>query len=148
MYIKPLSAIIDSHSIIHNSVAYYLQLEMSAPPDKIAHFLYSMHPCICDVKSWTTANVLILNHNKTELMLVTSKRTKYLHCLPTTIATGNAQITFKQYLKNMGLTLDCHLTINAHVSNVVLTCYFEQCHLVSIRRFLQVLQLPHLYDMI
>ena len=33
MYIKPLSAIIDSYSIIHHSFADYLQLQMSAPPD-------------------------------------------------------------------------------------------------------------------
>ena len=31
MYIKPLSAIIDSHSIIHNSFADDLQLQISAP---------------------------------------------------------------------------------------------------------------------
>ena len=35
MFIKPLSAIIDSHSIIHNSFADDLQLQMSAPSDKI-----------------------------------------------------------------------------------------------------------------
>ena len=32
MYIKPLYAIIDSHSIIHHSFADDLQLQMSAPP--------------------------------------------------------------------------------------------------------------------
>ena len=39
-------------------------------------------------------------------------------------------------MKNLGFTLDCHLTINAHVSNIVRTCYFELCSLASIRRFL------------
>ena len=42
MYIKPLAAIIDSHSIIHNSFADELQLQMSAPPDKISELLHSM----------------------------------------------------------------------------------------------------------
>ena len=49
---------------------------------------------------------------------------------------GNAQIPFKQSVKNFGLTLDCHLTINAHVSNIARTCYFELRRLASIRRFL------------
>ena len=48
---------------------------------------------------------------------------------------GNAQIPFKQSVKNLGLTLDCHLAMNAHVSNIARTCYFEQRHLASIRRF-------------
>ena len=39
-------------------------------------------------------------------------------------------------MKNLGLTLDCHLTINAHVSNITRTCYFELRRLASIRRFL------------
>ena len=33
-------------------------------------------------------------------------------------------------------TFDCYLTINAHVSNIARTCYFELRRLASIRRFL------------
>ena len=33
-------------------------------------------------------------------------------------------------------TLDCHLTMTAHVSNIARTCYFELRRLASIRRFL------------
>ena len=42
MYIKPLSAIIDSHSIIHQSFADDLQLQMSVPPDRISELLHSI----------------------------------------------------------------------------------------------------------
>ena len=136
MYIKPLSAIIDSHSIIHHSFADDLQLQMSAPPDRISELLHSMQSCISDVKAWATANMLKLNDSKTELMLVTSKRSKHLHNLPTSITIGNAQIPFKQSVKNLDFTLDCHLTMSAHVSNIARTCYFELRRLASIRRFL------------
>ena len=104
MYIKPLSAIIDSHSIMHHSCADDLQLQMSAPPDGISELLHSMQSCIGNVKAWATANMLKLNDNKTELMLVTSKGTKHLRNLPTSINIGNAQIPFKQSVKNLGLT--------------------------------------------
>ena len=109
---------------------------MSAPPDRISELLHSMQSCISDVKAWATANMLKLNDNKTELMLVTSKRTKHLHSLPTSITIGNVQITFKESVKNLGFTLDCHLTMNAHISNIARTCYFEMRRLASIRRFL------------
>ena len=99
MYFKPLSAIIDSHSIIHHSFADDLQLQMSAPPDRISQLLHSMQSCISDVKTWSTANMLKLNDNKIELMLVTSKRTKHLHSVPTSITIGNAQIPFKGLLR-------------------------------------------------
>ena len=136
MYIKPLSAIIGSHSIIHHSFADDLQLQMSAPPDRIYELLHSMQSCISDVKAWATANMLKVNDSKTELMLVKSKRAKHLHNLPTSINIGNAQIPFKQSVKNLGFALDCHLTMNAHVSNIARTSYFELRRLASIRRSL------------
>ena len=73
MYIKASSAIIDSHSITYHSFADDLQLQMSAPPDRISELLHSIQSCISDVKAWATANMLKLNDSKTELMLVTSK---------------------------------------------------------------------------
>ena len=136
MYIKPLSAIFDSHSIIHHSFADDLQLQMSAPPDGISELIHSMQSRISDVKAWATTNMLKLNDNKTELMLVTSKRTEHLHSLPTSTTMGNAQIPFKKSVKNLGFTLDCHLTMNTHVSDIARTCYFELRRLASIRRFL------------
>ena len=91
MYIKSLSAIIDSHSITRHSFTDDLKLHV-CPPDKLSELLHSMQSCIYDVKVWATANMLKLNDNKTELMLVTSDRTKHLHNLPTSITIGNAQI--------------------------------------------------------
>ena len=136
MYIKPLSAIIDSHSIIHHSFADDLQLQMSAPPNRISELIHSMQSCISDVNAWATANMLKLSDNKIKLMLVTSKRTRHLNNLPTSNTIGNAQIPFKQSVKNLGFTLDCHLTMNAHFSIIHWTCYFELRRLASIRRFL------------
>ena len=39
-------------------------------------------------------------------------------------------------MKNLCFTLDCHLTLNAHVSNIAQTCFYELCCLASICRFL------------
>ena len=104
------------------------------PPDRISELLHSKQSCIGDVKAWATENMLKLNDNMTELMLVTSKRTKHLHSLPTSITMGNAQI--QQSVENLDFTLDCHLTMNAHVSNIARTCYFVLHRLASIHRFM------------
>ena len=109
---------------------------MSASPDEISELLHSMQSCINDVIAWANANMLKLNDIKTEFVLVTHNRSTHLHNLPTSIAIGNAQIPFKQSVKNLGATLDCHLTMNAHVSNIARTCYFELRRLTSIRRLL------------
>ena len=80
--------------------------------------------------------MLKLNDYKTELMLVTSKRTKHLHSLPIFITICKALIPFKRSMKNIGLLLDCHLTMNAQVSNIARSCYFELRRFASLRRFL------------
>ena len=58
-----------THTIIHHSVADDLQLQMSAPPDRIPELLHSIQSCMSDVHAWATANMLKLNDNKTELKL-------------------------------------------------------------------------------
>ena len=60
----------------------------------------------------------------------------HLHNLITSITIGNAQFPLQQSVKNLGFSLDCHLTMNAHISNIASTCYFELRRLSSIRRFL------------
>ena len=119
-----------THTIIHHSFDGDLQLLMSAPPDRISELLHSMQSCMSDVNAWATANMLKLNDNKTELMPVISRRTKHIHNLPTSITIGNAQIPFKQSVKNLCFTLDSHLTVNAHVTNISRTCYFEMRRVV------------------
>ena len=42
-----------------------IQLQMSAPPDRISELLHSMQSCISDVKAWATVNMLRLNDSKT-----------------------------------------------------------------------------------
>ena len=92
---------------------------MYAPPDKLSELFHSMQSCIGDVKAWAIASMLKLNDNKTDLMLVSPRRNNHLHILPTSISIGNAQIPFKQSVKNLGFTLDCHLTMNAHVTKML-----------------------------
>ena len=132
MYIKTLSAVIDSHSIIHHSFADDLHLQISAPPGEISELLHSMQSCICDVKAWATANMHNLNDNKT-IQACHLQRAKHLHNLPTLATNGNVQIHIKQSMKHLGFALGCHLTMNSHVSNIALTCYLELRRLASIR---------------
>ena len=122
-----------THTIIHHSFADDLQLQMSAPPDRISELLHSMQSCISNVKAWATVDMLKFNDNMTELMLITSKRTRHLNNLPTSITIGNAQIPFKQSVRNLGFTL---VSSYYECTDISQTCYFDLCRLVSIHRFL------------
>ena len=105
--ILSLCLLLWNHTTTHHSSAVDLQLQISVP-DEISVLL----------------------------ILVTTKRTKHLHNSPVSITIGNAKIPFKETSNNLGLTLDCHLALNAHVSNIARTCYVVQRRLASICRFL------------
>ena len=66
MYIKPLSAIIDSHSIIHHSFADDLQLQMSAPLiEYLSYFTLCSHVYVMS-KLWqlrTCLNLMTTRQN-------------------------------------------------------------------------------------
>ena len=111
MHIQPISAIIDSHSIIHHSLADVLQLQMFATLTIISELLHSRQSCIGYVKSLATTNILRHDEYKTELMLATSKSIRHLHSLPTSITICNAQIPFKHSVTNMGFELDWCLSV-------------------------------------
>ena len=114
-----------------------MQIKSLAQGENILMLRFEPATFVSKIDILTTTPIVHNSHDsKTELMLVTSKRSKHLHNLPTSITIGNAQIPFKQSVKNLGFTLDCHLTMNAHVSNIARTCYFELRRLASIRRFL------------
>ena len=92
--------------------------------------LHSMQSCISDIKAWATVNMLKLHDNKTE-------KTKHLHNLPSAVTIDNAEIPFKQCAKNLGFSLDCHLTINKHVFTNARSMLFQTTLLTS-HRFLTI----------
>ena len=56
--------------------------------------------------------------------------------IPESFDIGNASVPFSDTVKNLGVTLDCHLSSKTHVLNVVRTANFELRRISSIRRLL------------
>ena len=107
-----------------------------------------MESCISNIKAWATVNMAKLHYNMTGFMHVTSKGSKHLHNLPTSITICNAQIPFKQSVKKLDFTLDCQLQMNEHISISARTCYFTQCPLPSIYRLLTNTATTHFYHLL
>ncbi|KAK7102244.1 hypothetical protein V1264_020489 [Littorina saxatilis] len=56
--------------------------------------------------------------------------------LPESITIGNAVVPFSVLVKNLGVTLDSHLTMNAQVQNITRAVNFELRRIGSIRHYL------------
>ena len=136
LYTTPLSDIISSHSVLFHSYADDTQLQKSAKPSHVNELVQSMQACIQDVKSWMTYNKLKLNDEKTEALIISSQRVSLSAPLPDSLVVGDATVPFTKSAKNLGVVLDSHLTLNAHVANVIRMVNFEIRRISTIRHFL------------
>ena len=115
------------------------QLQKSAPAHQISDLFLFMQKCIDDINSWMTLNKLKLNDDKTEAMIVSSGRKSrpLSFSFPDFITVGCAFVPLSDSVKNLGVTLDRHLTLKTYVSSLVRSANFELrrissiCHLLS-----------------
>ena len=136
LYTTPLSAVIERHSILHHSYADDSHLQNSATPDSLHDLIDSMRLCIDDIHDWMTDNKLKLNDDKTEVMIISSRRMSTAFSIPESFDIGNASVHFSDIVKNVGVTLYCHLSLKTHVLNLVRIANFELRRISSIRRLL------------
>ena len=129
---------IASHSVQGNSYADDTQLQKSSEYGQARELVSDIEACIQDVKSWMTCNKLKLNDGKTEALIISSQRASLPARLPTSLAVGDSTVSFSQTAKNLGVILDSHLTLNAHVSSVIRAVNHEFRQIGSIRRFLSI----------
>ena len=78
-----------------------------------------------DVKSWMTLNRLQLNDEKTEAMLVMSKRASNSGLIPQSMRIGDTAVDFSDFVKNLDVTLDSSSSMHQQVTNTCTAAYIE-----------------------
>ena len=69
----------------------------------------------------------------TDNMVISSSRMSTALSIPGSFDIGNASVPFSDTVKNLGVNLDCHLSLKTHVLNLVRTANFELRRTGSIR---------------
>ena len=127
----------NSHSVLHHSFADDTQLQKSARAKQVDELVQSMLQCVHDVKSWTTHNKLKLN-DETETLIISVPRISNFIPLPDSLTVKNSTIRFSQSARYLGVTLDVHLTMTAHVVKLIRIANFELSRINSTQHYLSV----------
>uniref|UniRef100_A0A8D0CS33 Reverse transcriptase domain-containing protein n=3 Tax=Sander lucioperca TaxID=283035 RepID=A0A8D0CS33_SANLU len=134
LYMLPLGNIIRKHSINFHCYADDTQLYLSIKPDESGQ-LAKLQACIKDIKSWMTHNFLMLNSNKTEVIVLGPKhhRTSLSKYIATLDGIALASSTT---VRNLGVIFDQDLSFNAHLKQTSRTAFFHLRNIAKIRNIL------------
>ena len=78
-----------------------------------------------DIKVWFHVNNLKSNDSKTKVFLISSKHKPIQSNDMIPLSVGNRLIQPSEYVRNLGVSMDNHLTFEKHVNNVVRSAFLK-----------------------
>ena len=137
LYTAPLGDVLKRHDMSYHFYADDSQIYMSFQPlrpGEPEHSKSKVEACILDINKWMTANKLMLNNDKTELLVLNAR-----HRPPpplSSIYAGSELIIAAESAKNIGVWFDNTLSMNRQVNSLCKTAFYHLRNLATIRKFL------------
>ncbi len=121
LYMLSLGNIIRKHGVSFHCYADDTQLYIS-PRLGETHQIEKLMECIVDIKNWMTSNVLLLNSEKTEVIIMGHKNhtsNNLEHCL----TLDGCSLYSSSSVRNLGVLFDSNLSFDNHVSSICKTAF-------------------------
>ncbi|KAI2649296.1 putative RNA-directed DNA polymerase from transposon BS [Labeo rohita] len=93
--------------------------------------------CVVELKNWMTSNFLLLNSEKTEVLIIgpkTSACNNLQHCL---ILDG-CSVNSSSSVRNLGVLFDGNLSFENHISSICKTAFFHLKNISKLRPMLSM----------
>jgi len=135
MYTTPLGPITREEDTNGHFYADDTQLYLLFEIPRLGEAIGQMENTVSSVQSWMNNNMLKLNTNKTEMLVVSSK--KQLDALAgTTLQIGGDTISASPSVRNIGAIMDTTLSMVPQISNVARIANFHLRNIGRVRKFL------------
>ena len=136
IYVSPIADVISSHGIKYHQYADDTQLYTAVKSGTDTASLRDLELCSCAVRDWFAHNGMLLNPDKSEVLLIARKSIAQTFAGGSGVAVAGSDITFSVKLKSLGVTLDQSLSFDQHIQNIVKTSNFHIRALRHIRPYL------------
>ncbi len=135
IYMLPLGNIIRKYEIYFHCYADDTQLYISIRPDETSK-LSKLTECVKIFKDWMTNNIILLNSDKTEILLIGPKNSTQ-NLLDHSLQLDGCPVP-SSAVKNLGVVLDSNLSFENHISHVTKTAFFHLRNIAKLRKMLSV----------
>uniref|UniRef100_A0A669EZ97 Reverse transcriptase domain-containing protein n=1 Tax=Oreochromis niloticus TaxID=8128 RepID=A0A669EZ97_ORENI len=134
LYMLPLGSIIRRHSINFHCYADDTQLYLSMKPSN-THQLVKLQECLKDIKTWMAANFLLLNSDKTEVIVLGPENLRNMVSNQILTLDG-ITLSSRNAVRNLGVIFDQDMSFNAHIKQICKTAFFHLRNISKIRNIL------------
>ncbi|CAJ1086723.1 RNA-directed DNA polymerase from mobile element jockey [Xyrichtys novacula] len=134
LYMLPLGKIMRKYSINFHCYADDTQLYLSMKPEEAGQ-VARLEACLKDIKSWMTNNFLMLNSDKTEVLVLGPKHLR--EAFSSNLATFDGiSLASSPTVRNLGVLFDQELSFSSHIQQIFRTAFFHLRNISKIRRIL------------
>jgi len=125
IYVSPVGDLITSHGVSHHQYADDTKLFLAIKASSISADLAKLESCSQAVKGWFAVNNLMLNANKSDVMLIgTSAQLCVADDISENLVAG-ANLKPVAVIKSLGVILDSRLTFAAGVTALCKACNYH-----------------------
>ena len=135
IYTNQLGSLVRQHKMNYHGYADDSQLYASFSTDCTAHSVLQVELCLDAVRSWILTNNLMLNDNKTEIIVLGSKH-RIQHTEPISVRIGESTIQPAHKVRNIGAIFDQHLAMTDHINSIARSSQYHLKRIGRIRRYL------------
>lgn len=134
LYMLPLGNIMRKHSIHFHCYADDTQLYLSMKPDE-TNQLSKLEACFKEIKIWMTRNFLLLNSDKTEVIVLGPKHLR--DSVSNDIAAlDGISLASSTTVRNLGVLFDQDMSFTSHIRQISRTAFFHLRNIAKIRHIL------------
>ena len=137
MYTVPLADVVNKHGMNYHFYADDSQIFLSFKPKDPGEPILSkarVESCIQDIIQWMITNKLMLNHEKTELLILHAR-----HRPPPTldsILVGSKTIHVSKSAKNIGIWFDTVMSMDKQIANICKSSFYHLRNIAKISKFI------------
>ena len=138
MYSSPLANVTNAHDVSHKSYAddSSLYISFCLDDDSVINAIEQLELSLNNVQLWMSANMLMMNDDKTEVLLFASKNQLSRLSLPISIKVGNMICKPMTEARNLGIVLDPTMSLHKQINSVTSMCYYYIRKISKVRRYL------------